>query len=64
MTKKELVEKLKDYPDDMEVCVGCDYEGDYCIQGAIGKADRVEKCFNVEKYELLIYAEKLKDVEY
>lgn len=52
MTKKELTEKLKDYPDDMEVFVSCDYEGDYCIKSASGKLESLDTFFTGYKQVL------------
>ena len=54
MTKKELAEKLKDYPDDMEVYVSCDYEGDYCIESASGKLESLGIIFNGYKNALVL----------
>lgn len=41
MTKKELVEKLKEYPDDMKVYVGGDYEGAYTYESILREAGEV-----------------------
>lgn len=63
MTKKELIEKLKFYPDDMEIYISADYEGQYCIMTAYGKLDGLGLCSNGDKHNLCLFAEPLENVD-
>jgi hypothetical protein len=63
MTKKELIEKLKFYPDDTEIYISADYEGQYCIMTAYGKLDRLGRCSNGDKYNLCLFAEPLENAD-
>lgn len=44
MTVKELVEKLKEYPDDMDVYVCATYKGRYEIGTAKGLVKNIKEC--------------------